>query len=121
MQAQHPTEGKKPKKNRQHSAPPSRSKAGGLAIAKESIDFLFNHSVRPVAGKEFRPFPHRLILPHDRKASNAIRFIRNFFGSLQKTTPVYTHLAHPSHLGAHLVTSEHASGSAPSPSTFLVP
>ena len=45
MQAQHSSEGEKSKKNRQNPAPPTRSKAGRLGIAKEFIDFLLAHDV----------------------------------------------------------------------------
>ncbi len=43
MQAQDRSERQKPKKRRQHAAPPAGSKAGGLGIAKEFIDLLLDH------------------------------------------------------------------------------
>ena len=45
MQAQNSSEGKKSKKSRQDPAPPTRSEAGRLGIAKEFIDFLLAHDV----------------------------------------------------------------------------
>jgi hypothetical protein len=43
MQAQHSSERKKSKKRRQYPAPPARSKAGSLGIAKKFINFLLDH------------------------------------------------------------------------------
>jgi hypothetical protein len=43
MQAQNSSEGKKSKKGRQYPTPPARSKASGLGITKESVNFLFDH------------------------------------------------------------------------------
>ena len=45
MQAQNTAEEKKSKKGRQNPAPPAGSKAGGLGIAKEFVDFLLEHDV----------------------------------------------------------------------------
>jgi hypothetical protein len=45
MQAQHCSEGKKSKKGREYPTPPTGSKASGLGIAKEFIDFLLDHDV----------------------------------------------------------------------------
>jgi len=43
MQAQDSSECKKSKKGRQYPAPPAGSKASGLGIAKEFINFLLDH------------------------------------------------------------------------------
>src|SRR6516225_1027657 len=43
MQAQYPAEGKKAEEGRQYPAPPTRSKAGGLGITEEPVDFLLDH------------------------------------------------------------------------------
>ena len=45
MQTQNSAEREKPKKGRQNPAPPAGSKAGGLGIAKEFINFLLEHDV----------------------------------------------------------------------------
>ena len=52
MQAQNSSEGKKSKKDGQYPAPPARSEASGLGIAKELVDFLLEHVVKPVAARE---------------------------------------------------------------------
>jgi hypothetical protein len=44
MQAQDCTERQKSKEGGQYPAPPTRSKAGRLAIAKECVDFLLDHA-----------------------------------------------------------------------------
>ena len=43
MQAQDGAEREKPKKGRQNSAPPARSKAGRFGISEEFIKFLLDH------------------------------------------------------------------------------
>jgi len=43
VQAENATERQKSKKDRQYAAPPARSEAGGLGIAKEFVDFLLEH------------------------------------------------------------------------------
>ena len=50
MQAQNSAERKKSEKGRQYPAPPTRSKAGRLGIAKEFIDLLLDHDVSPSLG-----------------------------------------------------------------------
>ena len=45
MQAQHAAESEESKKDGQYPAPPAGSKAGGLGIAKEFVDFLLEHDV----------------------------------------------------------------------------
>jgi hypothetical protein len=45
MQAQNSPEGEKSEKGGQYPAPPARSKAGRLGIAKKFINFLLDHDV----------------------------------------------------------------------------
>ena len=45
MQTQNSAEREKSKKGRQDPAPPPGSKAGGIGIAEEFVDFLLEHNV----------------------------------------------------------------------------
>jgi len=45
MQTQNSAEREKSKKGRQDPAPPPGSKAGGIDIAKEFVDFLLEHDI----------------------------------------------------------------------------
>ena len=45
MKAEHRAERRNSKKSRQHAAPPTRAKVGGLGIAEEFVDPPLDHEV----------------------------------------------------------------------------